>query len=202
MREVMARLGHSTTSAAIRYQKAAADRDRALAERLDELVDGLRTSANADDSGPDPADRPAGAAGFSRGAGLTRQHQRRPETEESPAGARDSLEHPQRDSNPCRHLESSTRPVRPVRPGAARPVVSALSVRVVRRDRPRDGHWITNRITSIPSWLSSVHRCRHSRRVCLLWPPRSMGPSTPCAQVAGERLRPRRRCAGCRDRAQ
>ena len=39
MREVMARLGHSTTSAAIRYQKAAADRDRALAERLDELVE-------------------------------------------------------------------------------------------------------------------------------------------------------------------
>ena len=105
MREVMARLGHSTTSAAIRYQKAAADRDRALAERLDELVDGLRTSANADDSGSDPAERPAGAAGFSRGARLTRQHQRHPETEESPAVAGDSLEHPQRDSNPCRHLE-------------------------------------------------------------------------------------------------
>jgi integrase len=34
MREVMARRGHSTTSAAIRYQKAAADRDRALAEHM------------------------------------------------------------------------------------------------------------------------------------------------------------------------
>jgi hypothetical protein len=52
MREVMARLGHSTTSAAIRYQKAAADRDRALAERLDELVDGLRTSANPTTADP------------------------------------------------------------------------------------------------------------------------------------------------------
>ena len=46
MREVMARLGHSTTSAAIRYQKAAADRDRTLADRLDDLVSGIRTPAN------------------------------------------------------------------------------------------------------------------------------------------------------------
>ncbi len=105
MREVMARLGHSTTSAAIRYQKAAADRDRALAERLDDLVEGLRTSANGDDTRPDPAERPAGAAGFPRGADLSRQHQPGPGTEESPASAGDSVEHPQRDSNPCRHLE-------------------------------------------------------------------------------------------------
>ncbi|MEI2698262.1 MAG: site-specific integrase [Microthrixaceae bacterium] len=148
MREVMARLGHSTTSAAIRYQKAAADRDRALAERLDELVDGLRTSANADDSGSDPADRPAGAAGFSRGARLTRQYQRHPETEESPAVAGDSLEHPQRDSNPCRHLESSTRAIRRVRSSAGRPMSSGLSVQQVRRGRCRQHPWITNRITS------------------------------------------------------
>ena len=148
MREVMARLGHSTTSAAIRYQKAAADRDRALAERLDELVDGPRTSANADKSGPDPAERPAGAAGFSRGAGLS-QHQHGPGTEESPAVAGDSLEHPQRDSNPCRHLESSSRPVRPVRPGAESPVLSGLPVRAVRRDRPRHARWITKRITNL-----------------------------------------------------
>ncbi|MCZ7629654.1 MAG: site-specific integrase [Microthrixaceae bacterium] len=86
MREVMARLGHSTTSAAIRYQKAAADRDRALAERLDELVDGLRTSANADDSGPDPADRPAGARGF-RGRTVVTSASTWPGTEESPAVA-------------------------------------------------------------------------------------------------------------------
>ena len=30
------------------------------------------------------------------------------EAEESPAVAGDSLEHPQRDSNPCRHLESES----------------------------------------------------------------------------------------------
>jgi integrase len=105
MREVMARLGHSTTSAAIRYQKAAADRDRSLAERLDQLVEGLRTSANESESGPDPAPRPAAAAGFSRGARLSRERQLGPKTSESPARAGDSTEHPQRDSNPCRHLE-------------------------------------------------------------------------------------------------
>ncbi len=65
MREVMARLGHSTTSAAIRYQKAAADRDRSLAERLDQLVDGLRASSNEGGSEPDPAPRPR-RSGFSR----------------------------------------------------------------------------------------------------------------------------------------
>ena len=60
----------STASRAYRIMHAilaTADRDRALAERLDELVDGLRTSANTDDSEPDPAERPAGVAGFSAG---------------------------------------------------------------------------------------------------------------------------------------
>ena len=38
LKEVMARLGHSTTAAAIRYQRAAESRDRERAERLDALV--------------------------------------------------------------------------------------------------------------------------------------------------------------------
>ena len=101
MKEVMARLGHSTTSAAIRYQKAAADRDQVIADKLDDLVAGLRTAANADGE----SSRPAPPAGFPRGAGLSRQQQSGPKTQESPAIAGDSLEHPQRDSNPCRHLE-------------------------------------------------------------------------------------------------
>lgn len=37
-RELMARLGHSTSDAAMRYQHAAGDRDRELAERLDVIV--------------------------------------------------------------------------------------------------------------------------------------------------------------------
>ena len=86
MREVMSRLGHSTTSAAIRYQKAAADRDRALAQRLDDLVDRLRTPTNEGDSDPEPAQHPAGAAGLSRDAALSRQSLlRKPGSE----GARD-----------------------------------------------------------------------------------------------------------------
>ena len=37
LKEVMSRLGHSTTAAAIRYQRAADDRDREVADRLDEV---------------------------------------------------------------------------------------------------------------------------------------------------------------------
>ena len=40
------------------------------------------------------------------GCGLEWQHGDMRGTEESPAVAGDSLEHPQQDSNPCRHLES------------------------------------------------------------------------------------------------
>ncbi len=36
MKEVMSRLGHSTTAAAIRYQRAADSRDQDVADRLDE----------------------------------------------------------------------------------------------------------------------------------------------------------------------
>ena len=36
--ELMARLGHSTVSAAMRYQHAAADRDKAIAEALSKLA--------------------------------------------------------------------------------------------------------------------------------------------------------------------
>jgi integrase len=46
MKEVMARLGHATTSAAIRYQKAVSDRDRLIADRLDDFVAGMRTATN------------------------------------------------------------------------------------------------------------------------------------------------------------
>ena len=121
MREVMSRLGHSTTSAAIRYQKAAADRDRALAERLDGLVDQLRISANGSDSDDAPADRPATVAGFSRGAPLSRQRQECSRNAESPAEARDPCEYPQRDSNPCRHLERDSRRGRSERERSERP---------------------------------------------------------------------------------
>jgi integrase len=38
--ELMARLGHSTAAAAMRYQHAAAGRDKVIAERLSELANG------------------------------------------------------------------------------------------------------------------------------------------------------------------
>jgi integrase len=41
--ELMARLGHSTVSAAMRYQHAAADRDKAIAEALSKLAEGTVT---------------------------------------------------------------------------------------------------------------------------------------------------------------
>jgi integrase len=41
--ELMARLGHSTVSAALRYQHAAADRDKAIAEALSKLAGGTVT---------------------------------------------------------------------------------------------------------------------------------------------------------------
>jgi integrase len=41
--ELMARLGHSTVSAAMRYQHAAADRDKAIAEALSRLAEGTVT---------------------------------------------------------------------------------------------------------------------------------------------------------------
>jgi integrase len=40
LREVMRRLGHSTTAAAVRYQHVMADRDAAIARELNRLIDG------------------------------------------------------------------------------------------------------------------------------------------------------------------
>ncbi len=166
MREVMSRLGHSTTSAAIRYQKAAADRDRALAERLDDLVDRLRTPTSESESDPEPAQHPAGAAGFSRGAHLTRQRQPTCENAESPATAGDSREYPQRDSNPCRHLERDSRRGRSERQRTERvrfrgsPDVTDVS-ESCDSGRPRDFRGIDVGDTSVvgSSHCHAVSRC-------------------------------------------
>ena len=45
--ELMARLGHSTVSAAMRYQHAAEDRDKAIAAALSELAAGTVTPISA-----------------------------------------------------------------------------------------------------------------------------------------------------------
>jgi len=45
--ELMARLGHSTVSAAMRYQHAAADRDKVIAAALSELAAGTVTPLSA-----------------------------------------------------------------------------------------------------------------------------------------------------------
>jgi integrase len=42
LREVMARIGHSSTRAAMIYQHATRERDRAIAEALNDLIDGAR----------------------------------------------------------------------------------------------------------------------------------------------------------------
>lgn len=63
----MARLGHSTTSAAIRRQKAASDRDRLIADRLDHPVTGIRTARNTGGNDTGSAEKPAEAAGFIAG---------------------------------------------------------------------------------------------------------------------------------------
>ncbi len=44
--ELMARLGHSTHGAALRYQHAAADRDRVIAAALSDLVKGAQQSTS------------------------------------------------------------------------------------------------------------------------------------------------------------
>lgn len=48
LKEVMSRLGHSTTAAAIRCQRAADDRDREVADRLDEVFGRGRVAAVED----------------------------------------------------------------------------------------------------------------------------------------------------------
>jgi integrase len=40
LREVMRRLGHSTTASAVRYQHVMADRDAAIARELNRLING------------------------------------------------------------------------------------------------------------------------------------------------------------------
>lgn len=39
-RELMSRLGHTSPAAALRYQHATAERDRAIADRMDDLIAG------------------------------------------------------------------------------------------------------------------------------------------------------------------
>ena len=98
MKEVMSRLGHSTTSAAIPYQKAAADRDQLIADKLDAWALNLQEQRAAEAE-------PASVAGFSRVFSESVERPPEPKTAEAPAVAGASLEYPQRDSNPCRHLE-------------------------------------------------------------------------------------------------
>ena len=97
MNEVVSRPGHSTTSAAIRYQKAAADRDQLIADKLDDFVTGLRTAAN-EPGGPAPV------AGFSRARTPETPSISSPDAQKAPQ-TQGFQWYPQRDSNPCRHLE-------------------------------------------------------------------------------------------------
>jgi integrase len=97
LREVMSRLGHSTTAAAIRYQRAAETRDQELADRLDQLVVDIADRRATRLSVAHPADR----AGWPRDGNQTA-----PLVLPFGASEQGVPEYPQRDSNPCRHLES------------------------------------------------------------------------------------------------
>ena len=50
--ELMARLGHSDPGAALRYQHAAKDRDRAVADALSDMADSAVTPIKADKAKP------------------------------------------------------------------------------------------------------------------------------------------------------
>jgi hypothetical protein len=83
--ELMHRGGHSSPSAALRYQHATADRDRVLADALGTLA--TATNPDADNS---RTEIPGETTGENRNSA----------TDQVENG-----EHPQRDSNPCYHLE-------------------------------------------------------------------------------------------------
>jgi hypothetical protein len=154
----MARLGHSTTAAAIRYQRAAESRDRELAQRLDALVVSLSDRSRRGPAGwtrdeIDDLMRPGRGTGPDQGL----------------------FQQPQRDSNPCRHLERRTRAVRPVLPRVVLSVMSLFTVlagfgsccQVLRRST--DGDWQIDWQDSraLPPHLHTFsRRGRQSRLAC------------------------------------
>nr|WP_307845262.1 tyrosine-type recombinase/integrase [Planomonospora sp. ID67723] len=55
LKELMARMGHSSTKVAMIYLHAAKDRDRAIADALGEIVkEGLKPKKDDDEDGDDP----------------------------------------------------------------------------------------------------------------------------------------------------
>jgi len=95
-KELMARMGHASPQAALIYQHATADRDRAIAEALSDLAAKAAAVIPIDRAGTRSAElghvqvTPAPSDGR-HGQEMTPEQGR--------------SEHPQRDSNPCRRLE-------------------------------------------------------------------------------------------------
>ena len=92
--ELIARMGHAGPVAALRYQHATEDRDRAIADAL---------SALAGDAAIVPL---AGTPRDGRAMDLSQpapKREKRPSKKGLPPAI--SSEQPQRDSNPCLHLE-------------------------------------------------------------------------------------------------
>jgi integrase len=54
LRELIRRMGHASSNAALRYQHATSDRDRAIADALDRLVDEEIGGVEDDDGEGDP----------------------------------------------------------------------------------------------------------------------------------------------------
>ena len=90
LKDVMRRLGHASTRAALIYQHADRESERAIAAGLSETIQAVLAGSNGHGAGTVASDafRPAGRTTTRRC-----RDQRR------------SGWHPQRDSNPCRHLE-------------------------------------------------------------------------------------------------
>ncbi len=64
-RELMHRMGHASSAAALRYQQATRDRDQAIAQALGDLIAGQMTTATAIRNGT-PMARQASRDGFDR----------------------------------------------------------------------------------------------------------------------------------------
>jgi len=113
-KELMRRMGHASTRAALMYQHASDDRDRVIADALGDAIDRARGEQGDDNDGGSGAVVPARPAPFWHGSGTRRPkrpERRRPRSRSGASQLGFRGWHPQRDSNPCRHLEGFARRV-------------------------------------------------------------------------------------------
>jgi hypothetical protein len=92
-RDVMTRMGHASTRAALIYQHGDRDRERDIAAGLSAVIEAARAPTSDEN-------------GHAAGTDPIRAPRRTPDaTSGEPCDLVRRCWHPQRDSNPCRHLE-------------------------------------------------------------------------------------------------